>query len=83
MMDELRTKSGFFGRGRMESAGRDGRDWVEKGHYLEFVKTSFFWKWVSGGGCDLHRGCMWLFFKDLGQFWATDIETTRFVSVSK
>ena len=42
MMDEMRTKSGFFGRGRMESAGRDGRDWVEKGHYLEFVKTSFF-----------------------------------------
>jgi hypothetical protein len=26
----------------MESAGRDGTDWVEKGRYLEFVKTSFF-----------------------------------------
>ena len=42
MMDEMRTKSGFFGRWRMESAGRDGTDWVEKGRYLEFVKTSFF-----------------------------------------
>lgn len=63
MMDEMLTKSGFFGRGRMESAGRDGTDWVEKGRYLEFVKLHFFESGCRGAAATYIGGVCGYFSK--------------------
>ncbi len=49
MMDEMRTKSGFFGRWRMESAGK-GRDILGRVGALFGICKNFIFLKVGVGG---------------------------------